>query len=207
MRAQGRMRARGRAHADAHARPRPLNACDHPRAAVGLRARMRAHEPGGGLTCALRESLTSTLGRQIMASEGSSSHDLIAELRSQLMEARNETAEMRAQLELSGNCRPEDEKPADRIHARIGFEQIDIEDPVFIRFRNQLCTKLQSSGKLGVRDSDKEFIEAEAWCMCGDIEDLCRDYSVLLHSDPIDLILAGLGEFVHMWCCQMSGIC
>jgi len=58
-----------------------------------------------------------------------------------------------------------------------------------------------------VRDSDKEFIEAEAWCMCGDIEDLCRDYSVFLHSDPIDLILAGLDEFVHMWRCEMSGIC
>jgi hypothetical protein len=107
----GRVRA-SCAHADAHARPRPLNACDHPRAAVGLRALKRAHEPGGGLTCALLESLTSTLGRQIMASEASSSHDLIAELRSKLMEARNETAEMRAQLELSGNCRPDDEKPS-----------------------------------------------------------------------------------------------
>ena len=32
-----------------------LYAFDHPRAGVGLRARKRALEPGGGLTCALLE--------------------------------------------------------------------------------------------------------------------------------------------------------
>ena len=106
-------------------------------------------------------------------------------------EALQEAAEARASMELALE-QANKQAGFSRKQARVSWQNIDVLSPEFVQFRRKLSQLLSKGGPLGTLDNPVALTEDEAWCVCGEIEEMARKYAAQMHTDAVDLVLKGI---------------
>ena len=82
----------------------------------------------------------------------------------------------------------------ERVQARVGWQEIDVRSADFVAFHRALSQLLIKAGPLGTAENAKDLTVEEAWCVCGDVDELCLRYAARLHTDAVDLCLKGVSS-------------